>query len=306
MTPRSWLFVPGDSPEKMGKALQSAADALILDIEDAIAQGRKAQARRCISDFVGSGPSGLQIWVRVNPLASPEFDLDLEVLTRGGFSGLVLPKCESARDLLELDRRLGAAGVASGVGVLPIAVETGASLFGVGAYGGVTSRLRGLTWGGEDLAADVGAVASRDPDGRLSALCELARCLCLAGAAAARVPAIETVYPDFRDLAALAAYAERGRREGFAGMLAIHPSQAPVINAAFTPSQAEIDHAMRIVGAFRDQPGAGVVAMDGKMLDAPHLAQAERLLARAAGKPAERRPPAKIHAQKGPHGRAQL
>ncbi len=285
MTPRSWLFVPGDSEAKAAKAPAAGADALIFDLEDSVAPSRKAAARDMAARVLRARTPGLQYWLRINPLSSSFAADDLALPGDAMPDGIVLPKCESGADVLALAGILARLERASGwppeaIKILPIATETARSVFNLGSYGASGPRLAGLTWGAEDLPAAVGATASRHADGTLSDLCRLARALCVAGAAAADVPAIETVYPDFRDLAGLRAYVAQGRRDGFTGMLAIHPAQVPVINEAMTPTEAECAHAAAIIAAFEADPNAGVVALDGKMIDMPHLKQARRLLAR--------------------------
>jgi citrate lyase subunit beta/citryl-CoA lyase len=275
---RSLLFVPGDRPERMEKALASGADAVILDLEDSVAPVVKAEARRHVADFLDSH-STAPLWVRVNPLDSPECERDLAAVLPVHPDGIVLPKAEGGASVAELARRLTEHGNATAQ-ILAIATETPAAVFQLGTYGGAR-RLAGLTWGAEDLPAAVGAATSREEDGGYTAPYEIARALCLFGAAAAGVAAIETVYPGFRDLEGLAAYAARGRRDGFTGMMAIHPDQVPVINAAFTPSEAEVAHARAVVAAFDANPGGGALALDGRMIDRPHLVQAQRLLAAA-------------------------
>ncbi|WP_380788071.1 HpcH/HpaI aldolase/citrate lyase family protein [Sphingomonas sp. R86521] len=273
---RSLLFVPGDRPERMVKAAALDADALILDLEDSVAPGAKAAAREAIAAFL-SEPRPRALFVRINPLDSGLAADDLAAVLPGRPDGIVLPKAEGAASLAALDAMLS-----GDIRILPIATETPAAIFALGSYGGVTPRLCGLTWGAEDLPAAIGAATSREADGSYTAPYQLARSLTLFGAHAAGVPAIETVYPDFRDLDGLAAYAARGRRDGFTGMMAIHPSQVPVINAAFTPSAEERDHAQRIVELFAANPGAGALQMDGRMVDAPHLKAARAVLALAA------------------------
>jgi len=273
---RSLLFVPGDRPDRMEKALGAGADALILDLEDAVAPAAKADARRVVADFLNAN-SHARIWVRVNPLDSAENEKDLAAILPAHPDGLVLPKAEGGASVAELARRLSERGNATAM-ILAIATETPAAMFGLGTYGGAR-RLAGLTWGAEDLPAAIGAATSRDEDGRFTPPYELARSLCLFGAAAAGVTPIETVYPAFRDLDGLAAYAGRARRDGFVGMMAIHPAQVPVINAAFTPSEAEIAHAEAVVAAFAAQPEAGALSLEGRMIDRPHLIQAQRILA---------------------------
>jgi citrate lyase subunit beta / citryl-CoA lyase len=275
---RSLLFVPGDRADRMAKALGSGADALILDLEDSVAPAAKAEARRAVATFLNAN-SAARLWVRVNPLGGPEFDKDLAAVLPAHPDGIVLPKAEGGESVAELSRRLAERGNATAK-IMAITTETPAAMFQLGSYGGL-KRLEALTWGAEDLPAAIGAAASREPDGRFTPPYELARSLCLFGAAAAGVAPIETVYPDFGDLEGLAAYAGRARRDGFTGMMAIHPAQVPAINAAFTPSQAEVEHARRVVEAFEAQPGAGALSLDGRMIDRPHLVQAQRILAAA-------------------------
>ena len=275
---RSLLFVPGDRPDRMEKALGSGADALILDLEDSVAGAAKPDARRAVAAFLAANSSA-NLWVRINPLDTPEADRDLDAVLAGRPDGIVLPKSEGGASVTELARRLAERGNATAQ-ILAIATETPAAIFGLGSYGGA-KRLAGLTWGAEDLPAAIGAISSRDEAGRYTPPYELARSLCLFGAAAAGVRAIETVYPAFRDPDGLAAYAARGRRDGFTGMMAIHPAQVSVINQAFTPSEAEIEHARAVVDAFAASPGAGALSLDGKMIDRPHLIQAQRIISAA-------------------------
>jgi citrate lyase subunit beta/citryl-CoA lyase len=277
---RSLLFVPGDRPDRMEKALGAGADALILDLEDAVAPAAKPEARRQVAAFVAAHRQA-NLWVRLNPLDGSEADRDLDALLGSHPHGVVLPKAEGGASVDELARRLTERGNATAQ-ILAIATETPAAIFQLGSYGGAR-RLAGLTWGAEDLPAAIGASASREPDGRFTPPYELARSLCLFGAAAAGVAPIETVYPAFRDLDGLAAYAARARRDGFTGMMAIHPAQVPVINAAFTPSEADLAHARAVVAAFEAHPGAGALSLDGRMIDRPHLVQARRTLAAAEG-----------------------
>lgn len=272
---RSLLFVPGDRPDRMDKALGSGADALILDLEDSVVPGKKAEARAAIAAFLALPHPGVGRWVRINPLDSGMTADDLAAAQ--GADGIVLPKSGTGADVAALDAMLGG----SGARILPIATETPAAVFGLGSYAGCSPRLAGVTWGAEDLPAAIGAVSSREADGGYTPPYQMVRALTLFGAHAAGVPAIETVYPDFRDLDGLAAYCARGARDGFTGMMAIHPAQVPVINAAFTPSEGAVAHARRVVAAFAANPGAGALQLDGKMIDAPHLKQAQALLARA-------------------------
>jgi citrate lyase subunit beta/citryl-CoA lyase len=281
---RSLLFVPGDRPDQMQKALGCGADALILDLEDSVALSRKPQARADVVAFLRRAPRPLPLFVRINPLPSGLADQDLDELAELAVGadarpdGLMLPKAEGAESILDLGRRLHARGM-SPARILPIASETPLAIFKLGEYAAVAAQLAGITWGAEDLPAAIGAATAREPDGSFTTPYAMARALTLFAAHAAQVPAIETVYPAFRDLAGLALYAARGARDGFTGMMAIHPSQVSVINASFSPSAAVLAHARRIVAEFSKHPGIGVVNIDGAMFDAPHLQQAQRVLA---------------------------
>lgn len=275
---RSLLFVPGDRPDRMEKALKSGADALILDLEDSVAATAKPEARRAVAAFLAANESA-RLWVRINPLDGDEADKDLQALLPAHPDGIVLPKAEGGASVAELARRLAQRGNVT-ARILAIGTETPAAIFGLGTYGG-HKRLAGLTWGAEDLPAAIGAATSREEDGSFTTPYEIARALCLFGAAAAGVAPIETVYPAFRDLDGLAAFAGRARRDGFTGMMAIHPDQVAVINQAFTPSEAELSHARAVVAAFAANPEAGALSLDGRMIDRPHLVQAQRLLAAA-------------------------
>lgn len=276
MKMRSLLFVPGDRPDRMEKALTCGADGLILDLEDSVAAAAKPAARKAVAAFLEAHPAE-SLWVRINSLDGPEADRDLAAIVPARPDGIVLPKAEGGASVNELVRRLAERGNVTAQ-VLPIATETPAAVFQLGSFAGV-KRLAGITWGAEDLPAAIGATTSREADGNYTAPYEMVRALCLFGAAAAGVAPVETVYPAFRDLEGLAAYAARARRDGFVGMMAIHPDQVPVINAAFTPSEAEVAHARAVVAAFEASPGAGAVSLDGRMLDRPHLVQAQRVLA---------------------------
>jgi citrate lyase subunit beta/citryl-CoA lyase len=284
--PRSWLFVPGDSERKLAKGAASAADALIVDLEDSVAPANLPAARMLAAAFLAAHADRTrqQLWVRVNALASGLALHDLAAVVPGGPDGVVLPKAESAADVVTLGHFLSALEIAAGradggTRILAIATETPASLFTLGSYAAAGPRLAGLTWGAEDLATALGASSNRAEAGGYAFTFQLARSLCLAGAAAAGIAPIDTVFTDFRDAAGLDREARAGRREGFVGKLLIHPDQVGTVNAAFTPDAAEIAHAERIVAAFAADPGAGVVGIDGKMIDMPHLKQARRLLA---------------------------
>jgi citrate lyase subunit beta / citryl-CoA lyase len=275
---RSLLFVPGDRPERMHKALGVGADVLILDLEDSVALQAKAEAREHIAEFLGRPSRATPVFVRINPLYSGLMDEDLAAVSGVRPDGLVLPKAEGAASIKDLAERMLALRMPI-CKILPIATETPAAVFRLGEYMTVSDRLAGVTWGAEDLPAAIGAVSAREEGGRYTAPFEMVRALTLFAAHAAQVPAIETVYPAFRDEDGLGRYASRGARDGFSGMMAIHPSQVKIINAAFTPTPEAIARAQRIVDEFNDHPGAGVLNIDGMMIDAPHLKQAQRVLA---------------------------
>ncbi|MEP9401782.1 CoA ester lyase [Sphingomonas sp. VNH70] len=275
---RSLLFVPGDRPERFAKAAASGADALILDLEDSVAPAAKDAARAAVAADLAQAPE-VPRFVRVNPPGSEYIAGDLALLAGLRPAGVVLPKAEGAGTVATLAARLAEAGI--DVPILPIATETPAAIFALGSYGAVADRLAGLTWGAEDLPAAIGAATAREDDGNYTAPYAMVRALALFAAHAAGVAAIETVYPAIRDTDGLTAYARRAARDGFTGMMAIHPAQVPIINAAFTPDAAQVAAARAIVAAFAAAPGAGALQVDGRMVDAPHLKQARRLLARA-------------------------
>ena len=285
---RSLLFVPGDSPRKLEKALSSGADALIVDLEDSVAPANKGAARRTALSFLRQhrGAAGRPVlYVRINAFDTPFSEGDLDAVMTAAPDGIMLPKCTGGADVALLDSRLAVREALHGLPdggtkVLVLATETAAAIFGTGTYSGASSRLAGISWGGEDLSADIGALATRD-GGAWSEPFRLARNLCLFGAAAAGVAALDTVNADFRDLARLRRESDAAARDGFSGKLAIHPDQVAVINEAFTPAPDAVARAERIVAAFAQSPGLGVTSLDGAMLDRPHLRAAERLLARA-------------------------
>lgn len=282
---RSFLFVPGDAPRKMQKALTTAADALILDLEDAVMPAAKPQARTVVSDFLAthSMQPGPQLWVRINPVTTDDALLDLATIIHAAPSGLVVPKVNGPADITRLSHYLDALEAQHGIPrgatkLLAVATETPAALFTLGDYAALSSRLYGLTWGAEDLAAGLTASTNRGPDGALNFTYQLARSLCLAGAHAAGITPVETAMMNYRDTDAVFAYATTGRRDGFFGMMAIHPDQVAPINRAFSPTADEMAAARRVLDAFAAAPGAGAVSLDGRMLDIPHLRQAQHLL----------------------------
>jgi citrate lyase subunit beta/citryl-CoA lyase len=272
--PRSWLFVPADSERKIAKALDSEADAIIFDLEDSVAPAMKSVGRDVLKALLKRS-GGPQWWVRINPLGSEFHKEDLELIGLADVHGIVLPKAESGADVTELAHRTG------NIPVHAIVTETAASLFNLLSYRDPTSPLTAMSWGAEDLSAALGASSKYDSDESLSFTYRLARSLCLAGAVAAGVQPVDGVFADFKDDEGLRAEAEAARREGFTGKLAIHPAQVAIINAAFTPSVEDVQHAEEIVAAFEAHPDAGVLSVAGKMVDRPHLMQARRVLERA-------------------------
>ena len=286
---RSFLFVPADGGRKLDKAMASGADAVIIDLEDSIAPQAKAAARKSAAAFlteVGKSADRPHLLVRVNGIATGLIDEDLDVVAGARPDAIMLPKAEGGASIIHVDAKLTAceaiAGLPDGsIKILAIATETAPALFLAGTYAGASSRLEGLTWGAEDLSAELGAETNRDGDGRFLDPYRMARALCLAGAAAARVPAFDTVTPDFRNADLLRREAEEARRDGFQGKIAIHPAQVPIINEVFTPTPAAVAQARAIVAAFDANPGKGAVAIEGVMYDRPHLARASRVLARA-------------------------
>ncbi len=287
MTLRSMLFVPADSERKLHNALQSAADALIIDLEDSVTSARKALAREAAAQYIKANADSCsaQLYVRINPLDGGLALGDLAAVVVPGLAGVMLPKIYSAADVQRLGFYLDAleerAGMAHGtVRIVPVATETPAAMVSMGSFAApVLPRLAGMTWGAEDLSTAIGAISKRDADdGPISPLYELAGAMCLCAASAAGVPAIDTLYADFRNPAGLAAACALSRRRGFKGRIAIHPDQVGTINNAFTPSAAEREHAQRILDAFAAQPEAGTISLDGLMLDIPHLKQAQQTL----------------------------
>lgn len=295
---RSWLFVPGDSERKQAKALATAADALILDLEDSVDPAQLPAARARVAVLLAKRPAGPhpQLWVRVNAPAGDAFNGDLLAVCKFAMpDGVVLPKVAAAAEIVATVGRLAAFDSTHGrppgsTRLLALVTETPQGLLALPQYPellarspATVSRLAGLTWGAEDLGAAVGALGKHAADGALTFTFQLARTCCLLAAAALQVPAIDTVRTDFRDAAGFARELEEARRDGFTGKLAIHPDQVAAINAAFTPTAAERAHAQRVVAAFRAAGNAGVASLDGQMIDRPHLLQAERVLAQSKG-----------------------
>jgi citrate lyase subunit beta/citryl-CoA lyase len=283
---RSLLFVPADGGSKLDKAMASGADAVIIDLEDSITPERKDAARASALSFLKDATAQKarpRILVRINGLDTGMTDADLEAIMPGRPDAIVFPKAEGGASVVHLDAKLtvreALVDIPEGTTkILAQAVESAAGMFLAGTFRDASRRLIGMTWGPEDLSAELGAESNRETDGTLTEPYRLARSMCLYGAAAAKLPAIETVYVDFRNTEGLRRDTEAARRDGFIGRLAIHPAQVPVINEVFTPTPAQIDKAKAVVAAFAAQPGAGAVGIDGKMYDRPHLVRAQRLL----------------------------
>jgi citrate lyase subunit beta/citryl-CoA lyase len=284
---RSLLFVPGDSERKLEKGFASEADVIIVDLEDSVAPANKQAARELAAEFISAqAQRRASVYVRVNDLSSGLTDDDLAVLVPTRPDGIMLPKAGGGQDVQQLSAKLrvheAEAGLADGaIKILPIITETAAAVFTASTYAGASPRLSGLTWGAEDLSAAIGARTARDETGRYTDVFRLARSVTLLAAAATDVAAVDTVFPNFRDAAGFAAECAAAERDGFTAKMAIHPDQVPVINATFTPTREAVERSMAIVAAFEAAGYPGVVSLDGKMLDRPHLKLAERLLARA-------------------------
>ncbi len=281
---RSMLFVPGDSEKKLAKAASTPADALILDLEDAVAVERLETARGMVCEYLLQHSRGQQqAWVRINPLQTDLALKDLAAVMPGRPDGIVLPKPLNARDVIQLDHFLSALETREGIAlgstrIIPVATEVAGALFELNSYAGASPRLAGLTWGAEDLATAVGASTNKDAHGEFDFTFQLARSMCLLAASHAQVQAIDTLTVDFRDTDRLTKDVLRARQSGFTGKLAIHPDQVLPIHAGLAPDAHEVAHAQRIVDAFAQAGGAGAVQLDGKMVDKPHLTQALRLL----------------------------
>jgi citrate lyase subunit beta/citryl-CoA lyase len=281
---RSMLFVPGDRPERFAKAAASGADALILDLEDAVMPERRPFARDEIAQWLAAAARTVPVWVRINPVETPDALPDLTAVIGGRPNGIVLPKARDGADVHRVDHWLEVLEARGdlphgSIGLLPLITESAGALLKAASFTGLPERVKGLTWGAEDLAADVGALANKGTDGEYELTYAMARSFCLLAAAAAGVPAFDTVDIEIRDIAAVERRARASRRQGFVGKLAIHPAQVVPIHAAFSPTAAEIAWAERVAAAFDAAPGVGALAFEGGMLDKPHLRQAERILA---------------------------
>lgn len=286
---RSLLFVPADSERKLAKGLDSGADVLLIDLEDSVALDAKENARTVAARFLAEARERSErprLYVRINALDTGETDADLSAVMPAAPEGIMLPKSVSGASVQQLDAKLAVHEAQNDLDdgstrIVIVATETAASLFNLGSYAGASARLDGLSWGAEDLSADIGALANRDASGGFTEPFRMARNLCLFGAVAAAAIPIDTVFTNFRDLDGLRREAEEALRDGFTAKMAIHPAQVPVINEVFTPSEDAIADARRIVDAFAAAGDPGVVGLDGEMLDRPHLRRAEKLLARA-------------------------
>jgi len=295
MSARSWLFVPGDSDRKLAKATECGADILVLDLEDSVAEQQKAAARQRVREYLAGHPdrSRCELWVRINPLDTREALSDLAAVMAAGPDGILQPKTRSVNDTIQLGYYLDAFErqnniEAERVKILPVATETPQSLFSLGDFGRCGSRLLGMTWGAEDLSAAIGATGNKEADGSWTRPYQLARSLCLFGAHAAGVEAIDTLFADFRNESGLRAACSEARRDGFSGKIAIHPDQVATINECFTPSAAEVEQARRVVELFAANSGVAALSLDGKMVDIPHLRQAQKTLARHRAKGARK------------------
>jgi citrate lyase subunit beta / citryl-CoA lyase len=279
---RSFLFVPADSERKIPKALATGADVVILDLEDSVALPDKPRAREIAAAILQKRPASPKIFVRVNALTTGLADDDVAAVIAARPDGIVLPKSESAADVIALGKMIARHEGQSTIPVIAIVTETARSLFTMGSYAQAGRRLLGMAWGMEDLATALGAEANRDDNGNPTEPYLLARTLCLLGARAAGVEPIDAVYANFKDAAGLERQCRQAARDGFASKMCIHPDQVPIINQAFTPSHDLIARAQRIVEAFAAAGNAGVISLDGEMLDVPHLRAARSLLARAS------------------------
>ena len=287
---RSWLFVPADSERKLEKSLSSGADCLLLDLEDSVSLSQKPVARQLSADFLSQHREAKdrpRLIVRVNPLTSGMTDEDLGAVVAGQPDGILLPKSNGGADVQHLSALMAVHEAEFGIEegeteIHALVTESAAATLNAGTYTGASERLKSLSWGAEDLSADLGVETNRDEDGRYTDIFRYARTVTRLSAAAASVDAIDTVFVDFRDTAGLEAECRTAVRDGFSGKMAIHPAQVEPINRVFTPSQTAVEQATRIVELFADAgDDAGVLSLDGKMVDRPHLKQAQRILERA-------------------------
>ena len=281
---RSLLFAPGDSERKIAKALAGDADAVILDLEDAVAPSAKDAARASVAALL-PGLARAGVIVRVNPEATSWHLNDLAAVVPGRPAAILLPKCEGPEALLRLDQKLAAleaaAGLApGGIATLALVTETAASVQALARFGPGLPRLIALSFGAEDLSADLG-IRPRLAGGGFAQPIAVARALTLIAAAAAGVAAIDTPFPDPRDPAGLAAESQAAAADGFSGKYLIHPDQIAPAHAAFTPSPERVSWARAVAELFAANPEAGVMVLEGQMIDRPHKKLALRILAAA-------------------------
>jgi citrate lyase subunit beta/citryl-CoA lyase len=283
------LFVPGDRPERFAKAEASGADAVILDLEDAVTPASRPRARHEIVSYLAKSARNVPLWVRINPIESSDALSDIAAIGTVRPDGIVLPKARNGDDVRQLDHWLEVLeaehGIAPGaIKVIPMVTESAAAVMSAATFAPAPARVTGMTWGAEDLAADLGAFGNKTPDGEYELPYMFASTMCLYAAAAAGVAAIETVDTEVRDMAAVERRTRASRRAGYAGRLAIHPAQVAAIHAAFVPSAEEVEWAEKVLAAFRDSPGQGALTVDGRLVDRPHVRQAERILAAIKGR----------------------
>lgn len=285
---RSLLFVPGDSEKKLERGFSSGADVVIVDLEDSVSPDNKAHARGVAANFIASkrNETRASIYVRVNDLSTGLTDDDLRAIVPIAPDGIMLPKSNSGADVQHLSTKLRVHEAENGlpdgaIRIIPIITETAAGVLATGSYAGASARVAGLTWGAEDLSAAIGARAARDNNGRYTDVFRMARAMTVLGAAAADVAAIDTVFVNFRDGEGLREECLEAERDGFTAKMAIHPDQVAIINEAFTPTAEAVARAASVVTAFEEAGNPGVVGINGKMYDRPHLRLAQRLLARA-------------------------
>jgi citrate lyase subunit beta / citryl-CoA lyase len=289
MPRRSWLFVPGDSPSKLAKIAGCGADAVIIDLEDSVSLGNKAKARSAAQDFLAHWKpeaNSPKLYVRVNALGTAHFTDDLSAAISEATTGIMLPKAEGGPSIGELAALMRVAEARAGlpdgkINIIAIATETARGVFTAGTYADCSDRLEALAWGAEDLSADIGAHSARNPDGQFTPLFAHARTMVLLGAAAAKIIAIDGIFADFKNETALQKECSEAFRDGFTGKMAIHPAQIATINETFTPSNAELAQARDIIQAFASAGNTGVINLEGRMLDRPHLRLAERIIAQS-------------------------
>ena len=280
---RSFLFIPADSEKKLAKAEDLQADAIIVDLEDAVLPERKATARDMCAEFLSSTNCKSEVWIRINPLDTDLWQDDLDAVLKHKPDGIMLPKPDGPADIETLSQHMDwlekRHDITTPIRILPVATETATAVTTLNMYPRThLPRLYGMTWGIEDLSTDIGALSNRAEDGAPAFPFDMVRAQLLFAAKASNVEAIDTLFADFRDPDGLSKYAKSAYNMGFSGMLAIHPAQVEIINTAFTPTDEQIVHAKKVIKAFADSPGAGAVSVDGKMTDIPHLKQARRIL----------------------------